>query len=145
MPRQVRREFAGAIYHVMNRGDRREDIFRDEQDLRMFLAALTEACRKTDWQIPRGRKAGGTGGQGPPRAWKRDKPFGVGSKSDAPGQQKRSTESASGGAAEKRDDNEPKRVAEHLQMGSWTHVSNLLGAKRKTEGLKSETLVSALT
>ena len=32
MPRQLRREFAGAIYHVMNRGDRREEIFRDEQD-----------------------------------------------------------------------------------------------------------------
>ncbi len=43
MPRQVRREFAGAIYHLMNRGDRREDIFRDEQDRRIFLATLTEA------------------------------------------------------------------------------------------------------
>src|SRR5665213_2798941 len=51
MPRQVRREFAGAIYHVMNRGDRREAIFRDEQDRRLFLDTLTEACRKTEWQI----------------------------------------------------------------------------------------------
>ncbi len=51
MPRQVRREFAGAIYHLMNRGDRREDIFRDEQDRRIFLATLTEACGKTEWQI----------------------------------------------------------------------------------------------
>jgi hypothetical protein len=25
MPRQMRREFAGAIYHVMNWGDRREE------------------------------------------------------------------------------------------------------------------------
>jgi putative transposase len=51
MPRQVRREFAGAIYHVMNRGDRREAIFRAAQDRRLFLDTLTEACRKTEWQI----------------------------------------------------------------------------------------------
>jgi len=51
MPRQMRREYAGAIYHVMNRGDRREAIFRDAVDRRMFLAALTEACGKTQWQI----------------------------------------------------------------------------------------------
>jgi hypothetical protein len=29
-----------------------------------------------------------------------------------------------------------KWIAEHLEMGSWTHVSNLLGAKRMTETLK---------
>jgi REP element-mobilizing transposase RayT len=51
MPRQMRREFAGAIYHVMNRGDRREKIFRDEQDRRLFLSTLSEACGKTEWQI----------------------------------------------------------------------------------------------
>jgi len=51
MPRQMRREFAGAIYHVMNRGDRREEIFRNERDRRMFLSTLTEACGKTQWQI----------------------------------------------------------------------------------------------
>jgi len=51
VPRQIRREFAGAIYHVMNRGDRREAIFRNETDRRMFLSTLTEACAKTEWQI----------------------------------------------------------------------------------------------
>jgi REP element-mobilizing transposase RayT len=51
MPRQLRREYAGAIYHVMNRGDGREEIFRDLADRRRFLAALTEACGKTQWQI----------------------------------------------------------------------------------------------
>ena len=30
MPRQVRLEYEGAIYHLLSRGDRREDIFRDE-------------------------------------------------------------------------------------------------------------------
>src|SRR5271165_3194278 len=47
----MRREYGGAIYHVLNRGDRREEIFRNAADRRMFLAALTEACGKTQWQI----------------------------------------------------------------------------------------------
>ena len=29
MARQLRIQYAGAVYHVMNRGDRREEIFRD--------------------------------------------------------------------------------------------------------------------
>ena len=32
MPRALRIEYTGAIYHVMNRGDRREPIFRDDLD-----------------------------------------------------------------------------------------------------------------
>ena len=32
MPRKLRIEYSGAIYHVMNRGDRHEDIFKDEAD-----------------------------------------------------------------------------------------------------------------
>ena len=51
MPRPLRIEFEGAIYHVINRGDRREAIFRDEADRRRFLETLGEACAKTDWQV----------------------------------------------------------------------------------------------
>lgn len=51
MPRQLRLEYPGAIYHVMNRGDRREPIFQDDPDRARFLQTLGEACRKTDWQI----------------------------------------------------------------------------------------------
>ena len=51
MPRRLRIEYPGAIYHVMNRGDRREDIFRDAGDRKRFLSALAEACGKTDWQV----------------------------------------------------------------------------------------------
>ena len=29
MPRKVRIEFPGAVYHVLDRGDRREETFRD--------------------------------------------------------------------------------------------------------------------
>jgi putative transposase len=32
MPRQVRIEFIGALYHVMARGDRREAIVQDDED-----------------------------------------------------------------------------------------------------------------
>jgi hypothetical protein len=32
MPRQPRIEYSGAIYHVMNRGDRREPIYQDGAD-----------------------------------------------------------------------------------------------------------------
>ena len=51
MPRKLRLEYDGAIYHVMNRGNRRENIFRDEMDRKRFLATLGEACGKTQWQI----------------------------------------------------------------------------------------------
>ena len=51
MPRALRVEYAGAIYHVMNRGNQRQNIFRDDFDRRHFLMALGEACAKTGWQI----------------------------------------------------------------------------------------------
>src|SRR6266480_4573382 len=42
MPRKLRVEYAGAIYHLMNRGDRRESIFVDNEDRRLFLETLGE-------------------------------------------------------------------------------------------------------
>ena len=51
MARKLRVEYPGAIYHVMNRGDRREAIFKDDQDRQCFLATLGEACAKTGWQV----------------------------------------------------------------------------------------------
>ncbi len=51
MARKLRVEYPGAIYHVMNRGDRSEVIFKDDQDRRRFLDTLGEACHKTGWQI----------------------------------------------------------------------------------------------
>jgi len=51
MARKLRLEYEGAIYHVMNRGDRREAIFRDDRDREMFLEALGQAAQKTGWQI----------------------------------------------------------------------------------------------
>jgi len=51
VPRKLRVEYPGAIYHVINRGDRREPIFKDNVDHRRFLETLAEACGKTDWQV----------------------------------------------------------------------------------------------
>src|SRR6266853_744994 len=49
--RKLRVEYPGAIYHVMNRGDRREAIFNDSADRQRFLDTLGEACLKTGWQV----------------------------------------------------------------------------------------------
>jgi REP element-mobilizing transposase RayT len=51
MPRKLRLEYEGAIYHVMSRGDRREPIFKDDADRKHFLETLAECCAKTDWQV----------------------------------------------------------------------------------------------
>jgi putative transposase len=51
MPRQVRIEYPGAMYHVMSRGNRRQDIYLNDIDRQDFLKTLAEACLKTAWQI----------------------------------------------------------------------------------------------
>ena len=51
MARKLRVEYAGAIYHVMNRGDRRELIFIDDADRQRFVDTLGEVCAKTGWQV----------------------------------------------------------------------------------------------
>ncbi len=47
----MRIEYAGAYYHVMARGNRREAIFQDEEDRRFFLKCVAETCERTGWQI----------------------------------------------------------------------------------------------
>ena len=51
MPRKLRVEYPDAIYHVMSRGDRREDIFLDDVDRQDFIKTLAEACQKTGWRV----------------------------------------------------------------------------------------------
>ena len=51
MPRQVRIEFAGAMYHVMARGDRREAIVQDDEDRGTFLRTLGEACERSGFRV----------------------------------------------------------------------------------------------
>src|SRR5437016_4325067 len=49
--RKLRIQYPGAMYHVMNRGDQRENIFKDDGDRKRFLSTLGEACQKTEWQV----------------------------------------------------------------------------------------------
>jgi hypothetical protein len=71
LARQLRIQYEGAIYHLMSRGDRREEIFRDDVDRKRFLESLARARRsETTMSL--------------------------------------------------------KWIARRLEMGSWTHVSNLL-------------------
>src|SRR5438094_382893 len=51
MPRKLRVEYPAATYHVMSRGDRREDIFLDDVDRQDFIKTLAEACVKAGWQV----------------------------------------------------------------------------------------------
>jgi putative transposase len=51
MARKLRVQYLGAIYHVINRGDRRESIFRDDLDREQFVQTLAETCAKTGWQV----------------------------------------------------------------------------------------------
>ena len=44
MPRPLRIEYTDAYYHVMNRGNRREDIFLTDQDCKVFLEGLADSC-----------------------------------------------------------------------------------------------------
>ncbi len=51
MPRKPRIEYAGAVYHVMCRGDRREAVFCDDLDNQMFGETLSEACERCGWVV----------------------------------------------------------------------------------------------
>ena len=50
VPRPLRIQYQGALYHVMSRGDRREAIFLDDADRVEFVRTLGEACAKMGWQ-----------------------------------------------------------------------------------------------
>jgi REP element-mobilizing transposase RayT len=49
MSRPLRIEFPNALYHVTARGDRREDIFEDDEDRRMFLSTLARVVTQFNW------------------------------------------------------------------------------------------------
>ena len=51
MARSIRIQAAGAFYHVMARGNRREAIFHDDDDRRFFLHTLGQACERTGWRV----------------------------------------------------------------------------------------------
>lgn len=44
MSRPLRIEYPGAWYHVMNHGRRKEPIFINDSDYRLFLKVLEQSC-----------------------------------------------------------------------------------------------------
>jgi REP element-mobilizing transposase RayT len=51
MARMPRVEFDGALHHLLCRGDRREAIFLDDKDRKIFLATLGEICQRNAWRV----------------------------------------------------------------------------------------------
>lgn len=51
MARPLRLEFAGALYHITSRGDRREDIYRDDGDRKQWLDLLAQVCSRFNWVV----------------------------------------------------------------------------------------------
>ena len=51
MARLLRMEYEGGVYHVINRGNYRSDIFGAERTKAAFLKCLGEACEKAAWKV----------------------------------------------------------------------------------------------
>jgi putative transposase len=51
MPRPLRIQYAGAVYHVMTRGVRGLPLYTDAHDRAAFLGLLGETCSRYDWLI----------------------------------------------------------------------------------------------
>ena len=54
MLRKLRVEFSGAIYHVLSREDRGEDIFKNVVGRQDFLKTLAEVRQKTGFEVHAG-------------------------------------------------------------------------------------------
>ena len=53
MARKLRVQYPDAIYHVINRGDRREPLFRNDADRLRFLVTLGRSSRQDGLARPR--------------------------------------------------------------------------------------------
>lgn len=51
MARPLRMESESGVYHVLNRGNYRADIFQDNKTKTAFLKCLGEACTRTGWRV----------------------------------------------------------------------------------------------
>ena len=49
MVRPLRIEFAGGLYHITSRGNRKEVIYLLDEDRQKFLSVLGDACTKYNW------------------------------------------------------------------------------------------------
>ena len=51
MARQLRFQYAGAVYHVMARGDGGKQIFIRKEDHESFLYWLEKVCESHGWRV----------------------------------------------------------------------------------------------
>lgn len=51
MPRRPRLQVAGAVYHVMARGNRKSTIFHDDEDRQRFLVIIADAAAAYDLRV----------------------------------------------------------------------------------------------
>ena len=51
MARKLRIQYEGAIYHVINRGNYRRDVFESAGTAQAFLESLNEACEHLRWKL----------------------------------------------------------------------------------------------
>ena len=51
MARKPRIEYAGAVYHVLNRGNYRGDLFETAGAAEAFVSCLEEACERIGWRV----------------------------------------------------------------------------------------------
>ena len=127
MARRLRIQYPGARYHVMNRGDRREALCRDDEDRQKFLWTLGEACLKTKWHVhayclmSHHFQEQELQRLGWPETDLRARPKGHGGKVQVARRLRQETTMSL------------KWIAARLHMGSWAYVSNLLNEQRLPE------------
>ena len=51
MPRKKRIWYPGAIYHIINRGNRKSELFRDSADNKYFIELILEAKKKYQFKL----------------------------------------------------------------------------------------------
>jgi len=51
MPRTLRLDFEGGLYHVINRGNYRHFVFGDDGTKSAFLQCLNDACQRSGWIV----------------------------------------------------------------------------------------------
>ena len=51
MPRRIRIQYPGALYHVLNRGNYRRDVFETEGAAKSFESTLGDTCRGHGWIV----------------------------------------------------------------------------------------------
>lgn len=51
MAKKKRVWYSGAVYHITNRGNRRSDIFKDEEDYQVYLTILKQAMEKYSFTV----------------------------------------------------------------------------------------------